>query len=79
MVYTVTCNPALDYVMWADDVAPGRINRAEKTALTYGRAFYITQETDLNQAAIELKKELDRVTDQSEMFINKKHFDNQRG
>lgn len=36
MVYTVTCNPALDYVMWADDVAPDRINRAEKTALTYG-------------------------------------------
>ena len=50
-----------------------------KTALTYGKMFYITPETDLNQAAAELKKELDRVTDQSEMFINKKHFDNTQG
>ncbi len=36
MVYTVTCNPALDYVMWTDGVASDRINRADKTALTYG-------------------------------------------
>ncbi len=50
-----------------------------KTALVYGKALYITQNTDFEAAAAELKQELDRVTDQAEMFINKKHFDNTRG
>lgn len=50
-----------------------------KTAFTYGKAFYITEETDMNEAAQALKNELDRVTDLSEMFINKKHFDNTQG
>lgn len=50
-----------------------------KTALTYGSLFYITPQTDLDAAAAELKNELDRVTDASEMFINQKHFDNTRG
>ena len=50
-----------------------------KTALTYGKAFYITSETDLAAAKEELKHELDRVTEASEMFINQKHFDNTKG
>lgn len=50
-----------------------------KTAFFYGKMMYITPETDLKAAAAELKKELDRLTDQAEMFINKKHFDNTQG
>ncbi len=50
-----------------------------KIAFTYGKAFHITKDTDFNVAAAELKKELDRVTDASEMFVNKKHFDNVQG
>ncbi|MBR3632652.1 MAG: lysophospholipid acyltransferase family protein [Elusimicrobiaceae bacterium] len=50
-----------------------------KTAFTYGKAFYITEETNLETAALALKNELDRVTDQSEQFINKKPFDNTKG
>ena len=47
-----------------------------KTALTYGKAFYVKADTNFEEIALEIKKELDRVTDLSEMFINKKHFDN---
>lgn len=50
-----------------------------KTALTYGKAFYITQETDFKEVALEIKKEIDRVTDLSEQFINHKPFDNTKG
>ena len=50
-----------------------------KTAFTYGKAFYITEETDLNTAAAQLKQELDRVTDLSEKFINNIPFDNTKG
>ena len=50
-----------------------------KTAFFYGKTMYITQDTDLKAAAVELKNELDRLTDQAEMFINKKHFDNSKG
>ena len=50
-----------------------------KTALTYGKAFYITKETNFEEVAQEIKKEIDRVTDLSEKFINKKPFDNTQG
>lgn len=50
-----------------------------KTALTYGKAIYIDEQTDFVQAAAQLKAELDRVTNQSEQFINKKPFDNTKG
>lgn len=43
-----------------------------KTALTYGKAFYVTKETDLRKVAVELEEELNRVTAASEEFINGK-------
>ena len=36
MIYTVTFNPALDYVVWLDTLRPGRLNRAAREALQYG-------------------------------------------
>lgn len=36
MVYTVTFNPALDYVMWVKDFAIGRTNRTSSEALQLG-------------------------------------------
>ncbi len=36
MVYTVTCNPALDYVMHANGFELGTITRAERTKLFFG-------------------------------------------
>ena len=36
MIYTVTFNPALDYVVWLDSLLPGRINRARREAVQYG-------------------------------------------
>ena len=50
-----------------------------KTALTYGKAFYVTKETNFEKVAQEIKKEIDRVTDLSEQFINHKPFDNTQG
>lgn len=50
-----------------------------KTALTYGKAFYVTKETNFEEVAKEIKKEIDRVTDLSEQFINHKPFDNTQG
>ena len=49
------------------------------TALTYGKAVYVTEESDMDAVARELKAELDQATDHSERFINKKPFDNTRG
>ncbi len=46
-----------------------------KTALTYGKAIYVTPETDVEAAGLELEKELNEATDKSEMFVNGKHFD----
>ena len=46
-----------------------------KTALTYGKALYVKTDEEIPQVALELEKELNRVSDQSEMFINKQHFD----
>ncbi|MBQ7034776.1 MAG: 1-phosphofructokinase [Clostridia bacterium] len=36
MIYTVTCNPALDYTLKTETFTAGKINRAESTRLTYG-------------------------------------------
>ena len=36
MVYTVTCNPALDYVMQVPQLQTEDINRSERETLTYG-------------------------------------------
>lgn len=36
MIYTVTMNPALDYVLRLDALAPGQTNRAARTDIQYG-------------------------------------------
>ena len=36
MIYTVTFNPALDYVVWMDALHPGQINRTQKEEIQYG-------------------------------------------
>ena len=36
MIYTVTCNPALDYTLKTATFSAGIINRAESAQLTYG-------------------------------------------
>lgn len=36
MIYTVTFNPALDYVVWMDDLCPGQINRTQSEEIQYG-------------------------------------------
>lgn len=36
MIYTLTCNPALDYTLKTKTFTAGRINRAESVQLTYG-------------------------------------------
>ena len=36
MIYTVTFNPALDYVVWMDALRPGQINRTQSEEIQYG-------------------------------------------
>ena len=36
MIYTVTFNPALDYVMYVDDLQSSDINRTQSEQLFYG-------------------------------------------
>nr|WP_317324410.1 1-phosphofructokinase [uncultured Flavonifractor sp.] len=36
MIYTVTFNPALDYVVWMDALRPGEINRTRREVVQYG-------------------------------------------
>lgn len=48
-----------------------------KTALTYGKAVYVKDDTDMDRAAKELEEQLNWATNQSELFINHKHFDTQ--
>ncbi len=36
MVYTVTCNPSLDYIVSVDDLRPGQVNRTAKELLYAG-------------------------------------------
>lgn len=50
-----------------------------KTALTYGKAVWVKTEADFERAAKEIQAELNRCSDASEMFINKKHFDSTQG
>ncbi|MBO5012118.1 MAG: lysophospholipid acyltransferase family protein [Elusimicrobiaceae bacterium] len=47
-----------------------------KTALTYGKTVRVKDDADMERAAKELEEQLNWATDQSEMFVNKKHFDN---
>lgn len=49
-----------------------------KTALTYGKAIYVKDDADMPRAAKELEEQLNWATDESEWFINKKHFDPSR-
>lgn len=46
-----------------------------KTALTYGKAIYVTPDSNIRTVAKELEVELNKVTDHSEKFINGKPFD----
>ena len=36
MIYTVTFNPAIDYVVWLDRLEPGTINRVQKELIQFG-------------------------------------------
>lgn len=36
MIYTVTFNPAIDYVVWLDQLEPGAINRARQELIQFG-------------------------------------------
>ena len=36
MIYTVTFNPAIDYVVWLDRLEPGAINRAQQELIQFG-------------------------------------------
>ena len=36
MIYTITFNPALDYVVWVENFTPGAINRTVKENIFYG-------------------------------------------
>lgn len=47
-----------------------------KTALTYGKIVRVKDDADMERAAKELEEQLNWATDQSEMFVNKQHFDN---
>lgn len=46
-----------------------------KTALTYGKIVRVKDDADMERAAKDLEEQLNWATDQSEMFVNKKHFD----
>ncbi len=50
-----------------------------KTALTYGKIVRVKEDTDMKRAAQELEEQLNWATDQSEMFVNKQHFDSTKG
>ncbi len=36
MIYTVTFNPAIDYVMWPRDLVEGKTNRSDRESLSFG-------------------------------------------
>lgn len=50
-----------------------------KTALTYGKAVWVKTPEDFPRAAKELQEQLNWASEQSEFFINKKHFDTTNG
>ena len=49
-----------------------------KTALTYGKAVYVRSDEEMESAALELEKQLNWATDQSERFINHRPFDSSK-
>lgn len=50
-----------------------------KTALTYGKMIWVKSNEDMDRAAKELQEQLNWASEQSEFFINKKHFDSTQG
>jgi len=50
-----------------------------KTAFTYGKTVWVKDNEDMERAAKELQEQLNWASDQSELFINKKHFDSTQG
>ena len=50
-----------------------------KTALTYGKMIWVKTDADFPRAAKELQEQLNWTSEQSEFFINKKHFDTKNG
>ena len=50
-----------------------------KVAFTYGKTIWVKSEEDFERAAKELQEQLNWASDQSEMYINKKHFDTTQG
>ncbi|MDE7398029.1 MAG: 1-phosphofructokinase [Oscillospiraceae bacterium] len=36
MIYTVTFNPAVDYIVYTDEIAMGRVNRAKSEEIYFG-------------------------------------------
>ena len=50
-----------------------------KAVFTYGKTIWVKSEEDFQRAAKELQAELNRCSDASEMFCNKKHFDSTKG
>lgn len=52
MVYTVTCNPSLDYLLWTDEFQPEKTNRAGYTRLLPGGKG-LNVSTILNRLGVE--------------------------
>lgn len=56
MIYTITFNPALDYVVQVDDFKLGEVNRIKKEAIYYGgkgiNVSYILKQLDVESEAI---------------------------
>ena len=56
MIYTVTLNPALDYVIQVDDFKAGKINRNKKENIYYGgkgiNVSCILNELDIKSTAL---------------------------
>ena len=50
-----------------------------KAAFTYGKAVWVKSEADFEKSAKELQAQLNWASEQSEFFINKKHFDTTQG
>ncbi len=50
-----------------------------KVAFTYGKTIWVKSEEDFDRAAKELQEQLNWASDQSELYINKKHFDTVQG
>lgn len=52
MIYTLTLNPAIDYLMWPDEIEPGKTNRSQKeSTLPGGKGINVSRV--LNQLQVE--------------------------